>query len=52
MIWELLEILDSPQDYAIRMVNGEIHVAPIFDIPGRVIDLDSSSAKKPLPHER
>lgn len=39
MIWELLEILDSPQDYAIRMVNGEIHVAPIFDITGRIIDV-------------
>lgn len=32
MIWDLLEVISSPQDYAIRVVNGEIHVRPKFNV--------------------
>lgn len=32
MIWDLLEVISSPQDYAIRVVNGEIHIRPKSDV--------------------
>lgn len=32
MIWDLLEVVTNPKDYAIKIINGEIHVRPKFNV--------------------
>lgn len=44
MIWELLEILDNPDNYALRVVDGEIQVREIEKLTEKgckVVDLKS-----------
>lgn len=48
MIWELLEILANPQEYAITVRNGEIFIEPIYDLDARcarIVDLATKGSR-------
>lgn len=51
MIWDLLEALNRPDEYAVRIEGGEIHIARIDDllrVGARVGDFSSFSSRQIL----
>lgn len=38
MIWELLEALANPTEWAIKFEKGEITIAPLSEVRGRMIE--------------
>lgn len=38
MIWELLDALTNPTEWAIKFEKGEITIAPLSEVRGRLIE--------------